>query len=89
VEKQISLVNVALDDFDRMLADFKLKDKTNKLKADQVVAIFSENKQMQDIKNEKSVTRDLLTHKILKGNGSSILLNYLNLIGILYCASTP
>lgn len=89
MENNIALVSVALDDFEQRLTDFYIKEKTNKMTIPQVIECFKSNQFLDDIIDEASFSRKILTHKVLSNTKNTIYLPYLRLLGILICASTP
>lgn len=55
----------------------------------QVIDTFKDNQFLDDIEDENSLSRKILTHKILQNTKNIVYLPYLRLLGILYCAATP
>jgi hypothetical protein len=87
-ENRFALCNVGLDEFERRLTAFKEKEKTLKMSPEQVIELFKDNYFLEDIVEEESLTRKLLTHKVLETSKGVIFIPYLRLLGIMYCAST-
>ena len=55
----------------------------------QVIDTFKDNQFLDDIEDEASLSRKILTHKMLQNTKNIIYLPYLRLLGILLCAATP
>lgn len=65
MENNLPVCSVALDDFESRISDFYLREKTNKITIPQVIECFKSNQFLDDIEDESSLTRKILTHKIL------------------------
>lgn len=89
MENSFPLISVAIDEFEQRLQDFYFREKTNKMTIQQVVDTFKDNLFLDDIEDETSITRKMLTHKVLQNTKNIIYLPYLRLLGILYCSATP
>jgi hypothetical protein len=88
MENNLALCSVAIDEFEQRLNNFYLREKTNKMTIQQVIDTFKDNQFLDDIEDENSLSRKVLTHKVLQNTKNVIYLPYLRLLGILYCAAT-
>ena len=89
MENNFQLCKVGLDEFEKIIADFQEKEKhATQITPEQLVEIFKVHPFLEEIQNENTLTRKLLTHEILEKTKGVIYIPYLRLVGILYCAST-
>ena len=64
------------------------REKVVKIPINQLVELLKEMPYLEDIVREESVTRRLLTHKVIENTPGIIYIPYLMLLAILLCAST-
>lgn len=82
------ICKVTMDSFERILMDFKERELTNVMTKHQIVEAFKNRKYMIEIENEYSLSYAMLTHPMLQKEPDSIYIPYLQLMSLLYCAST-
>lgn len=77
-----------MDSFQKVLAEFKEQEQVNVMTKHQVIEAFKNRKYMIELENQYSLSYAMLTHHVLQKEPDSIYLPYLQLLSILYCAST-
>ena len=64
------------------------KEKVVKIPSQQLIELLKDISYLEDIKDENSISRKLITHKIIENSVGIIYIPYLILLAILLCAST-
>lgn len=77
-----------MDSFQKVLTEFKEQEQLNVMTKHQVVEAFKNRKYMIELENQYSLSYAMLTHHVLQKEPDAIFLPYLQLLSILYCAST-
>lgn len=89
MENNFQLCKVGLDEFEKIISDFQEKEQhATQITNDQVVELFKAHHFLEEIQNENSLTRRLLTHEALQKTKGVVYIPYLRLVGLLYCASS-
>lgn len=87
-QENYQICKVTMDSFERILKDFEENEQTKVMTKHQVVDAFKNRKYMIELENEFSLSYALLTHPLFQKEPDSIYIPYLQLVAIMYCAST-
>ena len=83
------ICKVTMDSFARVLTEFKEQEQgVDVMTKHQVTEAFKNRKYLIELENQYSLSYAMLTHPVLQKEPDAIYLPYLELISILYCAST-
>lgn len=87
-QENYQICKMTMDSFERILQEFQDREQTKLMTKHQVVDAFKNRKYLMEMENEYSLSYAMLTHPLFQKDPDTIYIPYLQLLSIMYCAST-